>query len=492
MSVPHKYRYPGVKPFESQEHDLFFGRDRDIEDLLDLVLLEKIVVLFGKSGYGKSSLINAGIIPRLKDITPVVVRLGSYIEGQNRTPLETLRLRISEVLADSPESDFMENVDFPASLWLLVKRKQSAGRRRFILIFDQFEEFFTYPPAEQKIFKDQLSELAYTEIPQHIRNSMESFSPEQQSFIALPFETKALFSIRSDRMSYLDSMKDSLPAILHRRYELRGLSPEQAREAIVRPARLEGTDFLSYPFEYSEEAVQKIIAGQRESEYSRKAYIEAFALQIQCQYVESKVIKQDIRGTVIEAKDLPDSANLYGAYYQRQIAALPPDEQETALRLIEEGLLFEDPSTGDARRLSVDADVLCARFGASKRLLEDLENTFLLRREANTLGGFNYEISHDTLVKPIQKSKTMHRAQQDRMENEHRRLEAEKKASEEMERRLAAEKQRKNARMLALSAFAGFFLVAAVGIWALGKKEEADQQKRIAEKALENFRVEEQ
>jgi hypothetical protein len=43
-------RYPGVKPFSSEEQAIFFGRDRDIADLCDLVRVEKTCVLFGKSG----------------------------------------------------------------------------------------------------------------------------------------------------------------------------------------------------------------------------------------------------------------------------------------------------------------------------------------------------------------------------------------------------------------------------------------------------------
>ena len=70
-----KYRrYPGVQPFKTEQADLFFGRDDDRERLLNLLLLEKLLVLFGKSGYGKSSLLNAGIIPDLDDENPIKYR----------------------------------------------------------------------------------------------------------------------------------------------------------------------------------------------------------------------------------------------------------------------------------------------------------------------------------------------------------------------------------------------------------------------------------
>lgn len=135
-------RYPGVKPFSTDERNLFFGRDRDIDDLLDLLWLEKLVVLFGKSGYGKSSLINAGLLPELaKDAVPLVVRLGAYVQGQSPTPVENLRTRLEEVLTDNPAAHFIQKLPVTPTLWQLVKSKQSDKNWRYVLVFDQFEEF---------------------------------------------------------------------------------------------------------------------------------------------------------------------------------------------------------------------------------------------------------------------------------------------------------------------------------------------------------------
>ena len=66
MSEKH-YRYMGVKPFEAANRSIFFGRVEDIEGLYNLILSEKLVVLFGKSGYGKSSLLNAGVLPLFQE-----------------------------------------------------------------------------------------------------------------------------------------------------------------------------------------------------------------------------------------------------------------------------------------------------------------------------------------------------------------------------------------------------------------------------------------
>lgn len=51
------YRYPGTYSFSSDQRHLFFGRDEDMADLARLVELEKVSVLYGKSGMGKTSLL---------------------------------------------------------------------------------------------------------------------------------------------------------------------------------------------------------------------------------------------------------------------------------------------------------------------------------------------------------------------------------------------------------------------------------------------------
>jgi len=463
MSSPNtQKRYPGVKPFETSERDLFFGRDRDIEDLLDLVWLEKLVVLFGKSGYGKSSLINAGILPEIEaEAVPIVVRLGSYVAGQTPTPLDNLRLKINELLTDNPEAAFLDGLNLPLTLWQQVKRKQSPQQRRFVLIFDQFEEFFTYPLAEQQAFKEQIADLLYTEVPQAVRNQNDTLNASQQAFIATAFDAKVLLAIRADRMSLLDSMKDKMPAILQKRYELKGLGEAQAREAIVGPAQRAG-DFASPIFAYSPEALKVMTQKLAASKSSQRSGIEAFQLQILCEYLEDKVIKGEIPGQRVEPQHFAEQIDeIFEGYYQRLLDKLEPGAQEAAQLLIEEKLLFEDANTGEARRLGVDSGVLLAEKGISQPLLNQLESNFLLRRESTSTGGFNYEVSHDTLIAPILKSKAERR--------EKERLDQEKK-----------EARRRRNRLLAILGLTGLVLAVVVGVLSyILKVSEANRQQAL-------------
>src|SRR6516225_2333642 len=65
-SHPHTNPYPGPRPFELAERDFFFGREREALDLISLLIAHKNVLLFAQSGAGKTSLLNAKLIPRLE------------------------------------------------------------------------------------------------------------------------------------------------------------------------------------------------------------------------------------------------------------------------------------------------------------------------------------------------------------------------------------------------------------------------------------------
>lgn len=469
---------------------MFFGRDADIEDILDLILVEKLMVLFGKSGYGKSSLLNAGVLPQLeKGMIPIFVRLGVYSNEKTQTPLENVKARLEEKLPiDTQETAFLEKLMKEKTLWYHFKRKQTPENPQFLLIFDQFEEFESYPEIEKQAFKTQLAELLYVNVPQKVRNVAEDLGENESRQLARSLQVKAIFAVRSDRMAILDYLKDKLPAILYKRYELKALTPKQASEAITKPAKLTG-DFASLPFSYSEEALSLILSELSKTQKATTETIEAFQLQILCEYIEGIVREKNTQNLVIQRTDVPDIANIYEKYYQNKLQQLPENERNGAQSVIEDGLLYEDAKNGEARRLSVDSEELVSRFsekGASQTLLKNLESTFLLRREANTLGGYNYEICHDTLIKPILASKRIRKEEETRLENEHKQKEAEEKALLEESKRKEAERlkdeaisQKKRAQQISFVAI--FLLLIAIGLGILTWYQQKQTQKAFSE-----------
>jgi Novel STAND NTPase 1 len=429
----------------------------------------------------------------------VEVRFGSYVEGNSFAPLETVR-RV--VAADLTNFQNLSNLN--PTLWQLFKQRQTTPTTQFILVFDQFEELFTYPAEQQQAFRRQLAELLFSGIPQSVRDTLDTVDEAERLHLVQPMNVKAVFSIRSDCLSLLDSMKDALPTILHRRYELRPLTREQARDAIVKPALLAatpgGTPFRTPPFEYTPEALGKItgslsmtLAGA-EGTGVRNPGIEAFLLQILCSYLEDLAAKgqvPDLDGNGIPGitpELVPPMANLLDSYLRNKLGDLDPGGRTAAQRTLEDGLLFEDPASGETRRISVDGRSLLDKFrqyGLTQGILDGLERTYLLRREPNTVGGFNYELSHDTLVAPVLESKRARKAEERRL-----RLLREQ---EEKERQLAAaqrkveieRKRRQRATVLTMVAVIGL----AVAGWQYFEANAAQKQAEQNAREFNNERI---
>ncbi len=453
-------RYPGVQPFKAEQKDLFFGRDTDIAEMLRLIGQEKLLVLFGKSGYGKSSMLDAGVLPRLgevfrkKTVISLPVRLKAYVEGDSILPTESIKKELAAKVPLTEGGRFYEDIFAGKTLWHEFKRRQAfpineENPEVFVLIFDQFEEFFLYPIEQQGQFRTQLAELIYTDIPQAVFHELGKIKDlAQREHISTSLDVRVVFAIREDRLGYLDTMKTELPAILSKRYQLQGLNDNQAQEAIVKPAAYDG-NFISPSFTYSDAALDVIVQKLGETKQTVRRGIEAFQLQILCEYLEGEIIAGHIPNQRIEPTHFADKiTEIYEGYYHRLLEKLDPSVKKAAQELIEDGLIFSDEKTGESRRLSMDADVLVQRYGhlgVTHELLRLLENHFLLRRE-RTATGYNYEVTHDTLIAPIAKSKNLRLQHIARLlalkqveEAETLRLENEAKLAEEARRRKEAE-----------------------------------------------------
>ncbi len=497
------YRYPGTRPFEEQDSHLFFGRTQDIEKLYNRIVVEKMTVLHGKSGLGKTSLLQAGILPKLhqdSDYQAFTIRFRAYQEGYFVEPVETLK----ESVNPNPTQLKGEGVKNPHpfgegqgagwlfeddSLWALFKRQNSEGKKRFILFFDQFEELFTYPDLSVRLFKSMFGELLNGTVPKKTQKRLQDalqkgeMTESEYDEILAPLDLKVVFAIRSDRMSLLDRMTDKIPSMLRNLYELKPLELEQAKEALLTPAALGKTEeerkkynFATEAFEYEPDAVRKILNFLSKNNTQK---IESFQLQIFCRWAEEFSDRR--KDYLIETHDVGDPNLIFENYYETQIQTLPAEQQLTARELIEDDLIYEK----EERRLSLYEGVILDKIKDTK-LLSLLVNTRLLRAEP-VQDGFAYEISHDTLVSPILKSKKLRVAERLRIEEEQRQAEELQQAREKAEKdRIEAQKTAKTLRTVrSLLAAALVALILAVGavFYAFQQTEIAKSKEQEAKKA---------
>jgi hypothetical protein len=145
--------YPGLRPFEADEADLFFGRERHVDALLQRLSNSHFVAVVGGSGAGKSSLVRAGLLPALE--AGFVVEAGSdwrvAVLRPGGAPLEALAdtLLAPHVLSTdggAPHREFAlaELRRGPRGLIQLVGDAHLGQQSNLLVVVDQFEELFRY------------------------------------------------------------------------------------------------------------------------------------------------------------------------------------------------------------------------------------------------------------------------------------------------------------------------------------------------------------
>lgn len=474
-----QYRYPGPRPFPEDYRRLFFGREKEIAELLRLVRREPWLVLYGKSGLGKSSLLNAGLTPRLAaadGMTPVFVRFGAWTPERQDTPLGIA----ADTLA-APAPDWLERLaPGDRGLWRALKNRRLAGLDAgpVLLIFDQFEELFTFPREAVEAFAKSLAEVFYTDIPERYRAALERpAGPGEDQLRQLhePLSLRVVTAIRTDRMALMHQLKPFLPNTLDLCYELRPLTRAAAEEAVLNPAYDDGA-YRTPRFDYDDAALDALL----DFLSARGAQdIESFQLQILCEHLEKTAVEQGGRAR-IAAADLADPEAILENYYLDKIGEIEtPEDRLAARRLIEEGLIFEE----EERRLTLFEGQIQRVWGVGAALLGRLEDTHLLRREPSLRGGYTYELSHDTLVAPVLKAKRV------RLEQESRDAEAQRARQREAELAAAQaeaareKRRRQRAALLAWAAGVAALLALAAAGWARQQSEAARQAQQKAETA---------
>lgn len=465
-------RYPGALPFNSKQENIFYGRDKDIKRLLTLIQVEKQVLLYSKSGLGKTSLLEAGVIPKLpKNYIPVSIRFYAYSEKDQERELQfspivnvintlksviagfdsTSETVLDKLIENGKEAELFEKGKEQKSLWYHFKRLQLQNnaseneeqeRKIYLLVFDQFEELFSYPPEQVTEFKNQFHELTRLTVPDNFeelisfswRKSRELLDKQTISKLHQKINVKTVFAIRSDKLSLLNRLTDKIKDI-HKIFKvIFPLDSVQAGEAVTKPAEDEGSDFETPSFEYHKEALKKIV--DELTNFGKQA-LETTQLQIVCQRIEEDVAKKyaDNPGSekiIVKVNDLPDFNNIFDEFYQNSIKKLPKDQRDKAERFVEGELIRNQ------QRISLDEEV-CKDY-VDENTLKILVNTHLLRAERNSFGRISYELSHDTLIDPISKSQEKYEAEQAALEAKKKRIEKQKVKDEKQKKKAKVQK----------------------------------------------------
>jgi hypothetical protein len=410
-------RYPGTQPFSIEFKDSFYGREDDIKKLEQLIMLEDMIVLFGKSGLGKTSLLKAGIYPRIepKDYIIISTRFDAYCQDSKETLMDVFikKAKTNTRIDDSHVKELFSNVLEEISItnketevfdimWLYFKAFSIKNpNKTCLLVFDQFEELFSHKAEDIDKFCKGLSSLLSNATPSVVRKAILKKQDHQipESLVnelLQPLKLKTLFSIRHDKLSLLYRLLPYFPELLKNTYELLSLTDEQARQAIVYPAQDEGDNYTSLPFGYTKEAIDKILKTLKPKDSSN---IESFHLQMICQHIEQRVMTEKLK--IVDIDKIRNIEKLAADFYENTLKKIPLMLRSRVQQVLEDEFISE----GEQRRITRFENYLLENQNIPRVVLDTLVDNHLLRRRQKDANTVVYEISHDSFIEPLLKAK---------------------------------------------------------------------------------------
>ncbi|NUT49943.1 MAG: hypothetical protein HOV94_21930, partial [Saccharothrix sp.] len=205
---PSEPPYTGLAAFQVRDAARFFGRDRVVRELVDLVSRRRFAGVFGASGSGKSSVLRAGLVANA-GWPAVVLTPGAR-------PVEELAVRIAAFAGKDAAALAAEFTAHPGNLHLRVRQALVDRDDDLLLVVDQFEEVFTLcrEPAERSAFVTALTAAAS----------------------APTSRTRVVLGVRADFLGHCGRYPDLVESLRGGHVLIGPMTADELREAIVSPA----------------------------------------------------------------------------------------------------------------------------------------------------------------------------------------------------------------------------------------------------------------
>lgn len=353
------YPYKWLDYYTAADVDIFYGREAETAELVNRIHRHRLVVLYGASGTGKTSLLQAGVLPRLQRSDPpyTVVSVRPL-----RDPADAIRQALGRALPQ---------VDLPGegSLTDAVAAAAKASAGTVLIVLDQFEEFFIHlGPKLRQAFVEELAALYH----------------------AQDVPVKLVISLREDWLASLSELETHIPDLFRVRQRLLPLSREQARQAITAPV-------AGLEIAYEQALVERLLAdlgdGMQSGVMPPQLQLVCDALYTAAVHTGSKTID------LANYAQLGETSGILQRYLAQELARLPQTERQLAQWLLEEMVTAEMTKTTkgvDELALALESDRALV-----SRVLEKLVRARLLRpleQEGRQL----YELAHEYLIEQIE------------------------------------------------------------------------------------------
>ena len=375
--------YKGLDHYEERDAPLFFGREVERDLVVSNLLAARLTLLYGESGVGKSSLLYAGAVPRLREEPDLAVVI---FRSWNGDPVAELAAAIRELAGQEPPACEPPLSETIATCTRLLGHD-------LVIILDQFEEFFVYHPSEDG------DGTITAELPRAVN----------QRELPVSF----LISIREDALARLDRFKGRIVNLFGNYLRVDRLDQKAGRDAIVRPLEEYGRDrpgdqHVEIEPELVEALLDQVRVGNVElggagvgvigGDSTGESRIETPFLQLALTRLWEEELTAGSRvlrlGTL---ERLGGAERIVPAHLDAAMARFSPGEQDIAARIFR--FLVTPSGTKIAHHTSDLADYAEAPVERVEPLLDRLAGPQV--RILRGAGNGKYEIYHDVLAAAI-------------------------------------------------------------------------------------------
>lgn len=454
--------FPGLRSFEEKNESQFGGRDVEIDELFLLTKRNSPTIVFGKSGIGKTSLLKAGLIPRLKAsyFYPVYFRI-DY--ASVKAPLRQVKDFVSEKfkIANPTDSGIGDR-----TLWQYfhdVALYNGKERLTPVLILDQFEETFTIGKDKShdviELFTE-LSDLAENRVPFLVHKQYQ----EKDELIPSEYEKlnyRVVISLREDYLAQLESLKKNMPSLNKSRYRIVQMTFIQAMEAVTKSAKglIDNEAAAGIIKKMPGITDHDFDAVAEDTDNVKRLLVEPFLLSLICFQINEKRIERKLDKFTPELIADFKIEDVIKSFYNDTLKPFGDNVSEG----IEDSLLTE----GGYRKLEV-LEQLQTDYKIDKTAIAALINSRIIRQEDRD--GVEYvELIHDVLV-PVIKQRRDERLNKIR----------EKEKSESIRRAIQLDRaERVKYRKIFISFAISIFILAITGILAYFLKNTKNELERL-------------
>ncbi len=391
MSAIRPNPYPGPRPFKRDEP--LYGRDRELLELLDLLIAERIVLFYSPSGAGKTSLLQAALIPALERegfaVLPAMrVGLEAATDAgpANRYVLSALQ-SLEEGLHAGATLPLAQLGDMTLTGYLSARAGLDGLEGGAVLILDQFEEILTVDPTD-----DDAKVGFFRQLGQVLRDR----------------RYWALLAMREEFVAGLDPYLRHLPTRLATTFRLELLGEEAALSAIQAPARKAGVEF-------TDAAARRLVDDLRTVQVQRPdgaavpalgPNIEPVQLQVVCRRLWERLPAQVNAIGEADIGAVGDVEAALRGYYTEQVmsVAATTGVRERAIRDWFDRHLVTPAGIRGQVLLGAGASA-----GLEDRAIWPLVDAHLVRAERRR-GATWFELAHDRLVGPVRAENAAWRA----------------------------------------------------------------------------------